>query len=136
MNSSVSKIASEPFLDADSRAYWVKIARLNTVTPFTPTDWKMMFDGETVSLNPSIGNWTLACRSHYVIKRGRVIEAGPWTDKQVEAERRRDRTAKARFFGVPEPTEPVTTEGQAETPSQAKPGFVGRILRWVAKVGC
>ena len=105
------------------------------MTPFTPTDRKMTIDGETVSLDPSIGNWTLAGRSHYVIKRGRVIEAGPWTDKQVEAERHRDRAAKARFYGVPEPTEPVATAGQAEPPSQAKPGFVSRILRWVSKAG-
>lgn len=70
------------------------------VTPFTPTDWKMIFDGETVSLNPSIGNWTLDCKSHYVIKRGRIIEAGPWTDDQVAAERLRDKKAKARQFGA------------------------------------
>ena len=88
------------------------------VTPFTPTDWKMTFDGETVSLNPSIGNWTLACRSHYVIKRGRVIEAGPWTEKQVEAEHYRDRAAKARFYGVPEPTEPVATAAHLRKLSQ------------------
>lgn len=68
------------------------------VTPFTPTDWKMIFDGETVSLNPSIGNWTLGCRSHYVIKRGRVIEAGPWTDEQVAAKRLRDRKAKSLHY--------------------------------------
>jgi len=70
------------------------------VTPFTPTDWSMTFDGETVSLHPSIGNWSLACRSHYVIKRGRAIEAGPWTDEQVAAERQRDRAAKAHHYGT------------------------------------
>ena len=59
----------------------------------------MTFDGETISLRPSIGNWTLKCRSHYVIDCGKVIEAGPWSDEQVEAERRRDRAAKARFYG-------------------------------------
>lgn len=68
------------------------------VTPFTPTDWKMTFDGETVTLRPSIGNWTLACRSHYLIDRGRVIEAGGWTDERIAAERRRDRAAKARHY--------------------------------------
>ncbi len=26
------------------------------MTPLTPTDWKMTFDGETVSLSPSVGN--------------------------------------------------------------------------------
>ncbi len=105
------------------------------VTPFTPTDWTMTFDGETVSLNPSIGNWTLACRSHYVIKRGQVIKAGPWTDKQVEAERQRDRAAKSRFYAVPEPAEPVATADQAEPSSQPKLGCLGRILRWVTKAG-
>jgi hypothetical protein len=69
------------------------------VTPFTPTDWKMTFDGETVSLHPSIGNWMLKCRSHYVVDRGEIIEADPWNDEQVEAERRRDSAAKARFYG-------------------------------------
>jgi hypothetical protein len=72
------------------------------MTPFTPTDWKMTFDGETVSLWPSIGNWQLACRSHYVIDRGVVVPAGAWTDKQIGAERSRDRAAKARFYGTPQ----------------------------------
>ena len=77
------------------------------VTPFTPTDWKMTFDGESVSLHPSIGNWTLSCRSHYVIKQGRVIVAGPWTDKQIEAERHRDRAAKADFYRTSDPIQSV-----------------------------
>nr|WP_321982920.1 DUF6527 family protein [uncultured Cohaesibacter sp.] len=68
------------------------------VTPFTPTDWKMTYNGETISLHPSIGNWMLKCRSHYVIRQGMVIEAGPWSQEQVEAECRRDRAAKRRFY--------------------------------------
>jgi hypothetical protein len=43
------------------------------VTPFTPTDWRMTFDGESVSLDPSVGNWNQKCRSHYVIRRNRVL---------------------------------------------------------------
>ena len=27
------------------------------VTPLTPTDWSLTFDGLTASLSPSIGNW-------------------------------------------------------------------------------
>ena len=70
------------------------------VTPFTPTDWRMTFDGETISLWPSVGNWNLACRSHYIINRSRVLEADPWTQEQIDQERRRDKDAKARFFGT------------------------------------
>lgn len=42
------------------------------VTPLDPTDWQMTFDGKSVTLFPSIGNWGLACQSHYWICRGQV----------------------------------------------------------------
>jgi hypothetical protein len=105
------------------------------VTPFTPTDWKMTYDGETVSLSPSVGSWTLACRSHYVIKQGKVIEAGSWTDEQVAAERRRDRAAKARFYGeagvtpiAPPPIEPNLVNPVSES-------LLKRAWRWLSGNG-
>lgn len=93
------------------------------VTPFTPTDWRMTFDGETISLRPSIGNWTLKCRSHYVIDRNKVVESGQWSDAQVEAERRRDRAAKARFYGQPPAAEPAAPFA----PTKDLPGFWRRL---------
>ena len=101
------------------------------VTPFTPTDWKMTFDGETVTLHPSIGNWSLACRSHYVIKRGHVIEAGPWTDEQVEAEYRRDRAAKARHYGTATSRNDVTYPGVQLSAKPTSSGFLRRLWRWI-----
>lgn len=79
------------------------------VTPLSPTDWKMIYDGESVSLTPSIGNWQLPCRSHYVIRQGRVIEADSWSTAQVEAEHQRDKAAKARFY-----RDKVATEGEQD----------------------
>ena len=70
------------------------------VTPLTPTDWKLIFDGVSVSLRPSVGSWTLPCRSHYIIDSNRVVVAEPWSDQQIEAERARDRTAKSRQYNV------------------------------------
>lgn len=70
------------------------------VTPLTPTDWKITFDGESISLWPSIGSWTLPCRSHYVVDRGRVKIAKPWSEKQIDCERRRDSTAKRAYFAA------------------------------------
>jgi hypothetical protein len=99
------------------------------VAPFTPTDWRMTFDGETVSLRPSIGNWNLPCRSHYVIDRGRVIEAPPWTDEEIAAEQRRDKATKARFYGA-KPNPPV-----APAPAPPQPeGFGARVRRWLSKL--
>ena len=33
------------------------------VTPLSPTDWKLEYDGGTITLYPSIGNWGFATRS-------------------------------------------------------------------------
>ena len=71
------------------------------VTPLTPTDWKLTFDGESVSLWPSIGNWNFKCRSHYFIEHNRVITARPWSDKRVARARDMDKRAKGLYFGQP-----------------------------------
>jgi hypothetical protein len=42
------------------------------VTPLSPTDWKLTFDGVSITLYPSIGNWNFDCRSHYWIKTRRL----------------------------------------------------------------
>lgn len=101
------------------------------VTPFTPTDWKMTFDGETVSLHPSVGNWSLACRSHYVIRQGRVIEAGQWTDAQVQAELSRDRAVKARYYGTAASHDDVTDPANQAPAGPVASGFWQRLWRWV-----
>lgn len=64
------------------------------VTPLSPKDWRMTFDGRTVSLHPSIGSWSLPCRSHYFIREGRVRWAGDWTDEQIKQGRQLDRARK------------------------------------------
>lgn len=102
------------------------------MTPLTPTDWKMTYDGETVSLHPSVGSWTLACRSHYVIKHGKVIEAGPWTDEQVAAERRRDRAAKARHYGEPEVAPTVSPPVPPPQVMPAAESLLKRAWRWLS----
>jgi hypothetical protein len=78
------------------------------VTPFTPTDWSLTFDGETISLWPSIGNWNFVCRSHYVIECSQVIEARPWSTKRIITARFEDKAAKASYFGAIEgPDRPI-----------------------------
>ncbi|MFA6715533.1 MAG: DUF6527 family protein [Victivallaceae bacterium] len=43
------------------------------VIPLSPTDWQIKFDGDTISLYPSIGNWNFPCRSHYWIIDNKVM---------------------------------------------------------------
>jgi hypothetical protein len=68
------------------------------VTPLTPTDWKLIFDGETVSLDPSIGNWSFPCQSHYWVRRNKVQWAAIWSRHQVDEGRAWDRAVKQRQF--------------------------------------
>ena len=49
-------------------------------TTLSPRRWSLTFDGETVSLCPSIGNRQLPCRTHYWIKKSRVYWLPPYTD--------------------------------------------------------
>lgn len=93
------------------------------VTPISPTDWKLTFDGESISLQPSIGNWSFPCRSHYWITRDRVQWAPRMSRSAIAAGRRRDRSAKDRYFDQDEAVtieeaEPMTAPlGAAEPES-------------------
>jgi hypothetical protein len=90
------------------------------VTPFDPTDWKMSYDGETISLSPSIGNWSVPCRSHYWLIEGQVRWSQSWTDTQIAAGRARDRHAKARRFDEP--------DAAPAAAKQNKPRWWNRVL--------
>ena len=69
------------------------------VTPLSPTDWKLTFNGETISLSPSIGNWSFECKSHYFIRNDAVEWAEKWSDEEIEAGRLQDRKAKRSYYG-------------------------------------
>jgi len=68
------------------------------VTPISPTDWKISFNGETVSLAPSIGNWNFNCKSHYWITNNKIIMAKAWSKRQIEYGRKSDSIEKKKYF--------------------------------------
>ncbi|MEQ6377434.1 DUF6527 family protein [Bacillaceae bacterium S4-13-56] len=75
------------------------------VTPLSRSDWKLTYNGETVSLHPSIGNWSFSCRSHYWIRDSRVVWAESWSCDKVkvvrEAEKRNiDKDRKNKDTGL------------------------------------
>jgi hypothetical protein len=96
------------------------------VTPLSPTDWRLIFDGKTASLEPSIGNWSLPCRSHYWITRNHVRWAPAWSEDQIAAGRAYDARAKRDYYDAaddkraPQPT----------TPSLPKPTLWTRFWNW------
>lgn len=81
------------------------------VTPLSPTDWKLLYDGRTISLTPSIGNWSFECRSHYWIRNNRASWAPSWSAEQVEAGRDQDRLSKEKYANS-------SQEGGSSLPSE------------------
>lgn len=103
------------------------------IAPLSPTDWKMTYDGANLSLHPSIGNWSLACRSHYVIRNGKVRWAGAWSDEKIALGRQRDQSSKQRFYA--EDQQPnlasVQNESQSGQVSGFKKGPMTKLLGWL-----
>lgn len=60
------------------------------VTPLSPAGWSFSYDGQTISLDPSVGSWALQCKSHYWIDRNRVSWAAQWSARKIASARRRD----------------------------------------------
>jgi hypothetical protein len=68
------------------------------VTPISPTGWQLTFNGESVTLNPSIGNWNFDCKTHYWIVENKVRIARKWPDWEIEARRNSDSHKKKNHF--------------------------------------
>lgn len=101
------------------------------VTPISPAEWQLLYDGDSVSLMPSIGNWQFPCRSHYWIRRNKIKWAAAWTDKDIAEGRRRDAEDLESYF-----------TGR-QNPAQVSPPGIGhddrgtgrfhRIRRWFSR---
>lgn len=97
------------------------------VTPIKPTKWSVTYDGETVSLSPSIGRWQLPCKSHYWIRRNGVDWSRPFTDREIAAVQRRDAADLHEYYA---------SRGGVSGPEQATPadsGMWSRIWRSITK---
>ncbi len=72
------------------------------VTPLSPTDWKLIFNGKSVSLYPSIGNWNFDCKSHYWIRNNKIEFVGRWTNREICFGRNADLERKKEYFEEPD----------------------------------
>ncbi len=63
----------------------------DVVTPLSPLRWEFTFNGETISLNPSIGRWSAECQSHYWITNGIVKPARKYTETEKEFVRKKNK---------------------------------------------
>ena len=100
-------------------------------TPLSPTDWKLIFDGVSASLSPSIGNWSFPCRSHYWIRSDRVHWAETWSDIEVARCRDSDRRNKEDYLNIKvakvNAEKAESSNGKTSEPEEL--GFWGRVGR-------
>lgn len=115
------------------------------VTPLSPTDWKLSFDGEVVSLSPSIGNWSFPCRSHYWITDNSIQWCAEMSEEIVNAGRARDRIAKSTYYRARQSIENsgkrLSSYGPGQTtldkasaqrvPSREGQSLFSRLLSWL-----
>ncbi|RZK25167.1 MAG: hypothetical protein EOO43_06215, partial [Flavobacterium sp.] len=58
---------------------------LEVITPFHPiVGWKLIFDGASITLRPSIGNWNFPCQSHYFITDNEIIHCVDRWDEEAD----------------------------------------------------
>lgn len=76
------------------------------VTPLGPTEWNFTYNGETISLHPSVGNWSFECRSHYWIKEGNVQWGRLFTTEEILESRKRTREYRKQYYARASEEEP------------------------------
>ncbi|HWX98111.1 MAG TPA: DUF6527 family protein [Solirubrobacteraceae bacterium] len=90
-------------------------------TPLRPNRWRMTFDGESISLEPSVGNWNFPCQSHYWLERGKVRWAPGMTRREIDHMRERAREGHVAAH------ERVVNHESAGSGSEAAKPSAGRI---------
>ncbi|HEY8659009.1 MAG TPA: DUF6527 family protein [Hanamia sp.] len=68
------------------------------VTPISPNDWQLTFNGNSISLSPSIGNWNFDCQSHYWIIENQIIHAKSRHHNKIDFGRKADRSNKSNSY--------------------------------------
>lgn len=100
------------------------------VSPLHPHQWSLTFDGKTISLTPSIGNWSFPCQSHYWIQRNRVHWARKFTRQEIIRLRADEHELLGAHYDDPE-------EGDARRtrqPEATRNGLIARLKHmWLAR---
>jgi Family of unknown function (DUF6527) len=130
-----SKISFLEFCPWAEISSWFCSSRRSTqlVTPLGPTDWKLIFDGKTISLDPSIGNWSFTCQSHYWIRNNTALWAARWSKGKIDAARAHDCQAKDKYFAAVDGGDDLPPPQKLRTAESAQPekGFWRKLKKEV-----
>lgn len=98
------------------------------VTPLSPRDWKLIFDGQSISLDPSIGNWSFSCQSHYWITRNKVKWAWKWSPEEIDAARVENQLDKEDYYQ--RDGKPVVAHARNTVETDARKSVWQKLKTW------
>lgn len=91
--------------------------------PINTSKWRFLWDGERISLWPSVGNWSYPCQSHYWIEQNRIEWASSkWSREKIGRNRARDKAERQRY--LESRVEPATAQVPA---SESRHGLMDRL---------
>ena len=59
---------------------------------------EMIYNGEAISLKPSVGNWSFDCKSHYWITNNEVEWSLKWSDKTISEVRAVEDSERKKYY--------------------------------------
>lgn len=68
------------------------------ITPLEPTEWSIKIVDGKPSLDPSIGNWELPCKSHYWIIDGTIEWSYSWSEARIKEGRASEEQRRKLFY--------------------------------------
>jgi hypothetical protein len=104
------------------------------VTPLSPTGWELRFNGDRVTLFPSIGNWKLPCQSHYWIRGNKVRWAPKLSEWEISEHYAANQRLRDRYFdgGLDLDDNQGADYGAGEKRSTEHTGLIARIRKWLS----
>ncbi len=102
------------------------------VTPLSPSDWSLTFNGVAISLEPSIGSWSLECKSHYWITNNKVRWSHKYSIDEIEKVREVDLEDKLKYYDKSNTTSQYNSAGELEKQHSAQRKF--NLLDWLKQV--
>ncbi len=68
------------------------------MTPLSPAHWQVRVTQGKVTLYPSIGNWNMACKSHYWIKNNQIVWAKALSLEETAWVQEKDQRDQAEYL--------------------------------------
>lgn len=100
------------------------------ITPLSPVGWSITFDGKSISISPSIGNWSFPCRSHYLVERGEVVWSYDMSEREVQAGRARAHASRSAYYNGHQLSAPLGSVFPTSTPEIRPHSGWSRVRDW------